>query len=450
MLSSRSNNDDLAFMKLSVVGTGYVGLVAGACFAEYGNTVYCVDIDEKKIENLKKGILPIYEPGLEEIVLRNFERGRLLFTTSLEEAVKNSHIIFIAVGTPDGGDGRPDLTGVLKVAEDIGRLAPAYRIIVNKSTVPVGSARRVHAVASSQTQHPIDVVSNPEFLREGRAIEDFMKPERVIIGSDSERAASLMRELYMPFVQDSADIIQTTIESAELTKYACNAFLAMKISFVNEIANLCDRVGANYLDVKKGMGTDSRIGKKFLNAGIGYGGSCFPKDVRALGMIARDAGIVLPLVEQIERTNDHQKTVLVQKVKDYFKAAGKSLKGAKLAVWGLAFKAGTDDMREAPSITIIHELLKEGAKIHASDPVASETSRLIFGDTIAYEDMYQVLEGADALLVLTEWPVYSEPDFDRMKSLLKEPVIFDGRNLYRETQMKASGFKHFGIGVHHN
>jgi UDPglucose 6-dehydrogenase len=305
-------------------------------------------------------------------------------------------------------------------------------------------------VASSQTQHPIDVVSNPEFLREGRAIEDFMKPERVIIGSDSERAASLMRELYMPFVQDSADIIQTTIESAELTKYACNAFLAMKISFVNEIANLCDRVGANYLDVKKGMGTDSRIGKKFLNAGIGYGGSCFPKDVRALGMIARDAGIVLPLVEQIERTNDHQKTVLVQKVKDYFKAAGKSLKGAKLAVWGLAFKAGTDDMREAPSITIIHELLKEGAKIHASDPVASETSRLIFGDTISYEDMYQVLEGADALLVLTEWPVYSEPDFDRMKSLLKEPVIFDGRNLYRETQMKANGFKHFGIGVHHN
>lgn len=437
-------------MKLSVVGTGYVGLVAGACFAEYGNTVYCVDIDEKKIENLKKGVLPIYEPGLEELVLRNFERGRLLFTTSLEEAVKDSHIIFIAVGTPDGGDGRPNLTGVLKVAEDVGRLAPGYRILVDKSTVPVGTARRVHAAAASQTQHPIDVVSNPEFLREGRAIEDFMKPERVVIGSDSERAASLMKELYMPFVQDSADIIQTTIESAELTKYACNAFLALKISFVNEIANLCDKVGANYLDVKKGMGTDSRIGKKFLNAGIGYGGSCFPKDVRALGMIARDAGIVLPLVEQVERTNDDQKEILVHKVKEYFKAKGKDLKDVKLAVWGLAFKAGTDDMREAPSITIINELLKEGVKIHASDPVAFETSRPIFGDSIAYEEMYKVLEGADALLVLTEWPVYSEPDFDRMKSLLKEPVIFDGRNLYRDTQMKANGFKHFGVGVTHS
>lgn len=436
-------------MKLSVVGTGYVGLVAGACFAEYGNTVYCVDIDEKKIENLKKGILPIYEPGLEELVLRNFERGRLLFTTSLEEAVKNSHIIFIAVGTPDGGDGRPDLTGVLKVAEDVGRLAPGYRILVDKSTVPVGTARRVRAAAASQTQHPIDVVSNPEFLREGRAIEDFMKPERVIIGSDSERAASLVKELYMPFVHDSADIIQTTVESAELTKYACNAFLALKISFVNEIANLCDKVGANYLDVKKGMGTDSRIGKKFLNAGIGYGGSCFPKDVRALSMIAHDAGIALPLIEQVERTNNDQKKILVHKVKEYFKAKGKDLKDVKLAVWGLAFKAGTDDMREAPSITIINELLKEGVKIHASDPVAFETSRPIFGDSIAYEDMYKVLEGADALLVLTEWPVYSEPDFDRMKSLLKEPVIFDGRNLYRETQMKAYGFKQFGIGVTH-
>lgn len=437
-------------MRISVVGTGYVGLVAGACFAEYGNTVYCVDIDEKKIENLKKGILPIYEPGLEEIVLRNYERKTLIFTTSLPEAVKDSQIIFIAVGTPDGGDGRPNLTGVLKVAEDVGRHAPGYRILVDKSTVPVGTAKQVHTVASEQSEHPIDVVSNPEFLREGRAIEDFMKPERVVIGSDSERAASLMKELYMPFVQDSGEIILTTIESAELTKYACNSFLAMKISFVNEIANLCDKVGANYLDVKKGLGSDSRIGKKFLNAGIGYGGSCFPKDVRALSMIGQDAGLPLPLVEQIERTNDNQKLILVKKIKEYFNSIGKTdLNGIKLAVWGLAFKAGTDDMREAPSITIINELLKENVKIHASDPVAFETSKQIFGNTIAYQEMYDCLDGADALLVLTEWPVYSEPDFKRMKSLLKEPVIFDGRNLYRQTQMEAHGFKHFGMGVRH-
>lgn len=438
-------------MKVSVVGTGYVGLVAGACFAEYGNTVYCVDIDEKKIENLKKGILPIYEPGLEEYVLRNYEHGRLIFTTSLEEAVRESHVIFIAVGTPDGGDGHPDLSGVLRVAESVGRLAPGYRILVDKSTVPVGTAQRVLAAAKSQTQHPIDVVSNPEFLREGRALEDFMKPERVIIGSDSERAASLMHELYMPFVQDTGnEILHTSIASAELTKYACNAFLAMKISFVNEIANLCDTVGANYLDVKKGLGSDSRIGKKFLNAGIGYGGSCFPKDVRALGMIARDAGLTLPLVEQIEKTNDSQKAVLVHKVKAYFKKQGRDLKGMKLAVWGLAFKAGTDDMREAPSITIIRELQKEGVVIHASDPVATETGHQVFGDSIKYEDMYAAAQDAEALLVLTEWPEFSEPDFDRLKKSLKQPVIFDGRNLYRDSQMTANGFTHFGVGVSHS
>lgn len=439
-------------MKISVVGTGYVGLVAGACFAEYGNTVYCVDIDETKIENLKKGVLPIYEPGLEELVLRNHQRDRLIFTTSLEEAVKDSHIIFIAVGTPDGGDGRPDLSGVLRVAEDVGRFAPGYRILVDKSTVPVGTAKLVYDRARSKTTHPIDVVSNPEFLREGRAIEDFMKPERVIIGSDSERAASLMRELYTPFVQDTgSDIVHTSIASAELTKYACNAFLAMKISFVNEIANLCDSVGANYLDVKRGLGSDSRIGKKFLNAGIGYGGSCFPKDVRALGMIARDAGIVLPLVEQVERTNDAQKEILVHKVREYFRSKGREdLKDVKLAVWGLAFKAGTDDMREAPAITIVRELQKAGARIHASDPVAFETAHRVFGDSIQYEDMYVAADGADALLVLTEWPVFTEPDFVRLKQLLREPVIFDGRNLYRDSQMRAHGFRHFGVGVSHN
>ncbi len=434
-------------MKLTVVGTGYVGLVAGTCFAEYGNQVYCVDIDEGKIEKLKNGIMPIYEPGLQEMVLRNHQKGRLLFTTNLAEAVQDSIVVFIAVGTPDGGDGRPDLRGVLKVAEDTGKHLNGYKILVNKSTVPVGTADLVREAAAKHAQHEFDVVSNPEFLREGRAIDDFMKPERVVIGADSERARDVMLELYHAFVNETDNpILSMNVKSAELTKYACNAFLALKISFANEVANLCDTLGANYNDVRLGLGTDSRIGRKFLYAGIGYGGSCFPKDVRALGQIADDAGYEAPLIHEIERTNDRQKERMLRILEKHYGTTDFS--GKTFAVWGLAFKPGTDDMREAPSITILQHLTKHGAKIQATDPVAEETSKVIFGDSITYApDMYSALEGADALLLLTEWPMYQEPDFDRIKQALKEPLLFDGRNIHDREQLIKLGFTYYGIGT---
>ena len=433
-------------MKLTVVGTGYVGLVAGTCFAEYGNQVHCVDIDENKIAKLKQGEMPIYEPGLKEMVLRNHERGRLHFTTDLAEAVQNSVIIFIAVGTPDGGDGRPDLRGVLKVAEDVGRHMNGYKIVVNKSTVPVGTADRVREAIAKQAKHEFDVVSNPEFLREGRAIDDFMNPERVVIGSESERAGQVMQELYGAFVKESNNpILVMNIRSAELAKYACNAFLALKISFANEIANLCDELNANYEDVRHGLGTDSRIGRKFLYAGIGYGGSCFPKDVRALNQIAADAGYDAPLLNQIEKTNDRQKERMIRMLEKHYGTTDFS--GKTFAVWGLAFKPGTDDMREAPSITILQHLVKHGAKIQASDPVAEETARVVFGDSIEYTDMYSALKGADALLLLTEWPMYAEPDFDRVKAELKEPLLFDGRNVHERSSMERLGIQYYGIGT---
>ena len=433
-------------MKLTVVGTGYVGLVAGTCFAEYGNQVHCVDIETAKIEKLKAGEMPIYEPGLKEMVLRNYERGRLQFTTDLTEAVQNSLIVFIAVGTPDGGDGRPDLRGVLKVAEDVGRAMNGYKIIVNKSTVPVGTADRVRETVGKFAQHEYDVVSNPEFLREGRAIDDFMNPERVVIGADSERAGQAMQELYGAFVKETDNPVLTmNIRSAELTKYACNAFLAMKISFANEIANLCDVLGANYEDVRHGLGTDSRIGRKFLYAGIGYGGSCFPKDVRALTQIAADAGYNAPLLNEIEYTNDRQKERMLRMLEKHYGTTDFS--GRVFAAWGLAFKPGTDDMREAPSITILKHLVAHGAKIQASDPVAEETARVVFGDSITYTDMYSALKDADALLLLTEWPMYAEPDFDRMKSLLKTPIMFDGRNVHEREAMQKIGFEYYGIGT---
>lgn len=433
-------------MKLTVVGTGYVGLVAGTCFAEYGNQVHCVDIDQNKIEKLKQGVMPIYEPGLQEMVLRNHERGRLHFTTDLAEAVQNSLIVFIAVGTPDGGDGRPDLRGVLKVAEDLGRHMNGYKIIVNKSTVPVGTADRVKAAVAKSAAHEFDVVSNPEFLREGRAIDDFMNPERVVIGVSSERAAQAMHELYGAFVKETDNPVLTmNIRSAELAKYACNAFLAMKISFANEIANLCDVLGANYEDVRHGLGTDSRIGRKFLYAGIGYGGSCFPKDVRALTQIAADAGYEAPLLNEIERTNDRQKERLLRMLEKHYGTT--DFTGKIFAAWGLAFKPGTDDMREAPSITILKYLVEKGAKIQASDPVAEETARVVFGDSIQYTDMYSALKGADALLLLTEWPMYAEPDFDRIKSELKEPLLFDGRNVHEREAMQKIGIQYYGIGT---
>ncbi|MCB1173681.1 MAG: UDP-glucose/GDP-mannose dehydrogenase family protein [Leptospiraceae bacterium] len=434
-------------MKITVVGTGYVGLVAGACFADYGNQVYCVDIDEQKIENLKKSILPIYEPGLSEIVQRNHERGRLRFTTVLSEAVTDSSIIFIAVGTPDGGDGRPDLRGVRKVAESIAQAMNSYKIIVNKSTVPVGTGEMVAEIISQNTEHEFDVVSNPEFLREGRAVDDFMKPERVVIGASSERAAAAMREVYGPFVRETDNPIYTmNVKSAEITKYACNTFLAMKITFANEVANLCDALGANYLDVKHGLGSDSRIGKKFLNAGIGYGGSCFPKDVRAFEQTAQDTSLPVPLISQIEPTNERQKLRLLQLIDKHY--TGANLQGKTFAVWGLAFKAGTDDMRDAPSIPIIQNLVQRGVIIKAHDPVARHTAHSIFKDTIQYSDThYEPLENADALLVLTEWPVYRESDFEKVKSLLKEALIFDGRNLYERQRILERGFTYYGIGT---
>ncbi|MCB1306641.1 MAG: UDP-glucose/GDP-mannose dehydrogenase family protein [Leptospiraceae bacterium] len=439
-------------MKLTVVGTGYVGLVAGTCFAEYGNQVHCVDIDESKIERLKQGIMPIYEPGLSEMVIRNHERGRLHFTTDLADAVQKSTIIFIAVGTPDGGDGRPDLRYVLQVAEDVGRHLNSYKVIVNKSTVPVGTATRVRQAIEQYAKHEFDVVSNPEFLREGRAVGDFMHPERVIIGADSERAAGLMTELYSPFAQDTdshdSRILTMNVRSAELTKYACNAFLALKVSFANEIANLCDLMGADYQHVKLGMGTDSRIGRKFLNAGIGYGGSCFPKDVRALVHLAEDINYDAPLIQEIENTNDRQKLRLVDIIRGHY--AGESLKGKTFAVWGLAFKAGTDDMRDAPSIAIVKALLAEGVRIKASDPVAKETAQVEFGDSIEYTEMYDALNDADALLVLTEWPMYLEPDFDSMRAKLKQPLIFDGRNIYNRAAMDRLNFQYYSIGSGNN
>ena len=438
-------------MKLSVVGTGYVGLVAGTCFAEYGNTVHCVDIDEAKIGRLKEGELPIYEPGLNEMVRHNHERGRLHFTTNLKLAIEETEIIFVAVGTPGKPDGRPDISGVLAVAEAVGRHANGPKIIVNKSTVPVGMADMVIEAALRHARYPIEVVSNPEFLREGHAIADFMKPERVVIGAESEGAAARMRALYAPFVKDTAaPILTMSIKSAELTKYACNSFLAMKITFANVVANLCDQLGADYNHVKRGLQTDSRIGMQFLNAGIGYGGSCFPKDVRALVQLAMDAGEPVPLLEQVEHTNEAQKLKLYHKIVRFYNARGRGerpLAGLRLAIWGLAFKPGTDDMREAPSLTLIRALKDAGAELLVSDPEAQEASRGMVGTDATYGEMYQILEGCDALLIFTEWPQYSEPDFDRILASLKESVVFDGRNMYDAAEMARLGFTYVGVGT---
>jgi UDPglucose 6-dehydrogenase len=433
-------------MKLCVIGSGYVGLVAGACFAEYGNHVICVDIDEKKIEKLKKGIIPIYEPGLSELVINNTKTKRLEFTTSLKDGVERSDIIFIAVGTPTGAEGEADLSMVLKVAEEIGEYMNGYKIIVDKSTVPVGTAEKVKKVIESKTSHPFDVVSNPEFLKEGAAIEDFMRPERVIIGADSPKPAEIMKELYSPFVLNGNPIFIMSTKSAELTKYAANSFLATKISFANEIANLCDAVGANYEDVRRGIGSDSRIGNKFLYAGIGYGGSCFPKDVRALLKIAKDYSVPMKVIQMVEEVNEQQKLKLYEKIKKHY--GTESLKNKKFAVWGLAFKPQTDDMREAPSIPLLYKLHEEGVNLHVYDPAAHETSLVYFKDKVHYAgDPYETLQNADALLLLTEWREFREPDFEYMKSLMKTPLIFDGRNQYSKSLMKKFGFTHYSIGL---
>jgi len=431
-------------VKLCVVGTGYVGLVAGTCFAESGNDVICVDIDAEKVSRLQQGITPIYEPGLEELIKRNVAESRLSFTTSLVEAVRQSIVCFIAVGTPQGEDGSADLAAVIRVAAEIGAAMDSYRVIVDKSTVPVGTAARVRQVVASRTSQPFDVVSNPEFLKEGAAVEDFMKPDRVIIGSDSQRAIELMKELYSPFVRTEQPIVVMSPESAEMSKYAANAMLAARISLMNEFANLCERVGADVDDVRRGIGFDRRIGHHFLFPGVGYGGSCFPKDVKAVIRSAEQYDLDFRMLRAAEEVNERQKRTLVDKVMQHF---GEYLRGMHFAVWGLAFKPRTDDMREAPAVPVIEALLKAGAEVHAHDPEAIGEARRIFGDRVHLHRVnYDALEGADALLVITEWNEFRRPDFARMKQLMKKPVIFDGRNVYEPNTMRQLGFTYYSVG----
>jgi UDPglucose 6-dehydrogenase len=431
-------------VKLCVVGTGYVGLVAGTCFAESGNDVICVDIDEAKVESLQKGGVPIYEPGLEELIRRNLAERRLWFTSDLVAAVRASEICFIAVGTPEAEDGSADLRGVLKVAEEIGAAMNGYRVVVCKSTVPVGTGDKVREAIRRKTTHEFDVVSNPEFLKEGAAVDDFMKPDRVVIGGSSQRAIDLMLTLYKPFVRTENPIMVMDNRSAEMTKYAANAFLATRISFVNEIANLCERVGADVADVRRGIGSDRRIGHHFLFPGVGYGGSCFPKDVQAIIRTAHENGLEFPLLNAVEEVNEKQKQLLVHKVVRHF---GEDLKGRRFALWGLAFKPRTDDMREAPSIVIIEELLRRGATVNAHDPEALAEARKVFGERIGYHRLnYDALEGADALLVVTDWNEFRRPDFKRMRELMRTPIIFDGRNLYDHDALREHGFAYFPIG----
>ena len=431
-------------MRLAVVGTGYVGLVSGACFAEMGNNVTCVDIDKEKVARMNSGQVPIYENGLEELFHKNQKQGRLLFTSSLEEGIKDAEIIFLALPTPPGADGSADLKYVLGVAEQLGGLLKQYTIIVDKSTVPVGTGELVHERLAKNAKVEFDVVSNPEFLREGLAIEDFMKPERVVIGADSPRARKIMEQLYAPFVRQGNPIYFMDIRSAELTKYAANAFLATKISFMNEIANLCEKLGANVDEVRKGMGSDSRIGKRFLFPGIGYGGSCFPKDVQALSHSANQVGYRFHILDSVMRVNEQQRTKLIPFILEHF---NNNLKGKVIAVWGLAFKPQTDDIREAPALDNIRVLLQHGAVIHVHDPEAMENVYKLFGDQISYHDQpMAAAEGADLLLIATEWQEFRSPDFEHLGRIMREKVIADGRNLYDVEVMKEKGFKYVSIG----
>ena len=431
-------------MKISVIGTGYVGLVSGTCFAETGNHVTCVDIDEDKVKRLQSGLVTIYEPGLESMFQRNVKQGRLHFTTSLEEGIKDSEVIFLALPTPPGGDGSADLQYVLKVAEDLGPLLEKFTVIVDKSTVPVGTADKVRAMISESAKVEFDVVSNPEFLREGVAVDDFMKPDRVIIGCSDTRSAEIMKKLYTPLVRQGNPIIFMDVRSAELTKYAANSFLATKISFMNEIANLCELLGADVDMVRRGLGPDSRIGKRFLFPGIGYGGSCFPKDVQALARSSRDVNYDFKILNAVMEVNRNQKIKMIPLMKQHF---GGSLKGKKIAMWGLAFKPYTDDIREAPALYNIEELLRYGAEVSVFDPEAQENVRKLLKDKINYGiDEFAVLQDADALFIATEWPVFRTPDFERMLSLMKNKVIFDGRNLYSLEEMEKMGFTYFSIG----
>ncbi|MCP3164863.1 UDP-glucose dehydrogenase family protein [Myxococcus qinghaiensis] len=431
-------------MRIAIIGTGYVGLVAGTCFADSGNDVTCVDIDERKIRMLQAGEVPIYEPGLEELIKKNVREKRLFFTRDLPEAVSNAHVVFIAVGTPEGETGDADLQYVLAAAEQIGKAMKQYTVVVDKSTVPVGTADKVRDAIRKVTSIEFDVVSNPEFLKEGAALDDFLKPDRVVIGVDSERGRKVMGELYAPFVRTENPVLFMDTRSAELTKYAANAMLATRISFMNDISALCEKVGADVDFVRKGLGSDKRIGYPFLFPGVGYGGSCFPKDVKALGATAREFGLELDLLRAVERTNERQKKLLVNKAAKHF---GGSLEGKKFGVWGLAFKPKTDDMREAPSIEVIEGLIGKGASVIAHDPVATHTAKRVFGDRIRYANVpYEALEGVDALFVVTEWNEFRHPDFERMKSLMKSPVIFDGRNVFDPVRIRELGFTYYGIG----
>ncbi|WMN06207.1 UDP-glucose/GDP-mannose dehydrogenase family protein [Marivirga arenosa] len=431
-------------MKIAVIGTGYVGLVTGTCFAETGNHVTCVDIDEVKVQKLQSGKVTIYEPGLEAIFERNIKQKRLDFTTDLKEGVKDAEVIFLALPTPPGGDGAADLQYVLKVADDLGHILDKYAVIVDKSTVPVGTADKVHNAIEKNAKVEFDVVSNPEFLREGVAVDDFMKPDRVVIGTQSDKAKKIMERLYAPLVRQGNPIIFMDERSAELTKYAANSFLATKITFMNEIANLCERLGANVDMVRKGIGTDTRIGKRFLFAGIGYGGSCFPKDVQALAKSAKDAQYDFKILNAVMDVNTTQKTRLMDNLNGYFK---NNLEGKTIAMWGLAFKPNTDDIREAPALYNIEALISAGAKVQAYDPEAMENVKGQIGDKITYaENPYDALKGADALMIMTEWPVFRTPDFDVIKEELSEPLILDGRNLYEVDQMQELGLTYFSIG----
>ena len=431
-------------MRIAVVGTGYVGLVVGACFAETGNDVVCVDKDAAKIRMLNRGKIPIYEPGLEELVRRNRSEKRLTFSTGLADAVRQSEVVFMAVGTPMGEDGSADLQHVLAAARDIARAMNGYKVVVDKSTVPVGTSERVHAMIANETAHACSVVSNPEFLKQGAAVEDFLKPDRVVIGTSEPRAAAIMRELYRPFTRTGAPIMVMDPASAELCKYAANAMLATRISFMNEIANVCERFGADVDKVRQAIASDKRIGPAFLFPGVGYGGSCFPKDVQAIIKFASDKKYRFKILESVEAVNETQKLKLLTRVDEHF---GKKLKGKVIAVWGLSFKPRTDDMREAPAVPIIEGLLARGAKVRAFDPEARPVAQRIFKKRITYaRGAYDALTGADALLVVTEWNAFREPDFAKMKRLMRQPVIFDGRNIFDPQQIRGLGFTYSSIG----
>lgn len=431
-------------MNICVIGTGYVGLVAGVCLADMGNNVICIDNNEEKISQLKNGIIPIYEPGLDELVKSNVLEARLYFSTDLKTAVEKSLVCFIAVGTPQGEDGSADLQYVFNVAKSIAKSMNDYKVIVDKSTVPVGTAEKVSEIIKENTNYDFDVVSNPEFLKQGNAVNDFLSPDRVVIGSNSDKATQIMQEIYAPFFRTGNRVIVMDVKSAEMTKYAANSFLAVKISYANEIANLCEKVGADAEMVRIGMTTDSRIGNKFLFPGLGYGGSCFPKDVKALIKTGAENGCDMSIIKSADETNKKQRALFVDKITKKF---GDNLAGKTFAVWGLAFKPKTNDMREAPAITIINNLSKLGAKINAYDPKATEEAKFYFKDTITYvKSSYEALENADALLLLTEWNEFRRPDFDRMKNLLKTPIIFDGRNQYNKERLQSRGFECIQIG----